>query len=533
ALRAAGPLVCRRPAALHQGRDAVRAEGGRIRPPSSALALTAAEPRSPLPPNRCCPRFFGESAFSSVPLVSRGPPFVAPRDLAALRGLALLLSRFPRARGDAPPRKQGEPLEELRDARLPPNEPAEKTGSPSKDKDHERQENDADRRRRAANRGRREEELLDPNRDRFPEQGRLVESAFRLPAGPPPGDHHPAAGHRSQRRDAARAVATARRSLGRGAEEAARPGGALSAGRRPMHDHELDSFKRDIHLVQFAVERYGYVRDRRESSVSSHVLRHEASRDKLVVRRDADGHWTYFSVRDGRDSGTVIDFVQARRGRGLREVREELRRYLGRPHPPFELPRAPSPAAPPEPRAVGEAFVQALRAETSPYLNARGLRPETLRDMRFAETWRLGPRQNVLFVHTDDAGVVTGFEVKNHGFTGFATGGARRPGKARSGRMIARSSSPRAPSTHSAITSSIRKREATPATSAPPDSPARPRWTSSIGSSPDCPGRARSSLPSTPTLPVTRSRAASNPSRAATASSPSGAKRARAGRTGK
>ena len=192
-----------------------------------------------------------------------------------------------------------------------------------------------------------------------------------------------------------------------------------------MHDHELDSFKRDIHLVQFAVERYGYVRDRRESSVSSHVLRHEASRDKLVVRRDADGHWTYFSVRDGRDSGTVIDFVQARRGRGLREVREELRRYLGRPHPPFERPRAPSPAAPPEPRAVGEAFVQALRAETSPYLNARGLRPETLRDMRFAETWRLGPRQNVLFVHTDDAGVVTGFEVKNHGFTGFATGGRK------------------------------------------------------------------------------------------------------------
>ncbi len=114
-----------------------------------------------------------------------------------------------------------------------------------------------------------------------------------------------------------------------------------------MYDHELDSFKRDIHLVQFAVERYGYVRDRRESSVACHVLRHEASDDKLVVRRDADGHWTYFSVRDGRDNGTVIDFVQARGGRGLREVREELRRYLGRPHPPFDPPQAPLRAAAP------------------------------------------------------------------------------------------------------------------------------------------------------------------------------------------
>ena len=31
----------------------------------------------------------------------------------------------------------------------------------------------------------------------------------------------------------------------------------------------------------------------------------------------------------------------------------------------------------------------------------------------------------MLFVHTDDTGIVTGFEVKNHGFTGFATGGRK------------------------------------------------------------------------------------------------------------
>src|ERR1022692_4958391 len=107
-----------------------------------------------------------------------------------------------------------------------------------------------------------------------------------------------------------------------------------------MYDDELDRFKRDIHLVQFAVDRYGYVRDRRESSRACHVLRHEKSDDKIVVRQSPDGHWTYFSVRDGRDNGTIIDFLQERGTRGLRDVREELRRYLGSPRPEFEPPQA-------------------------------------------------------------------------------------------------------------------------------------------------------------------------------------------------
>ena len=196
-----------------------------------------------------------------------------------------------------------------------------------------------------------------------------------------------------------------------------------------MYDHELDSFKRDIHLVQFAVERYGYVRDRRESSVACHVLRHEASDDKLVVRRDADGHWTYFSVRDGRDNGTDHRLCPSpRRARPARGARGAS--PLPRKAPPaLRSAAAPLRAAAREPRARRRrrrgGVCSGLRADNSPYLNARGIRPETLRDSRFAETWRLGPRQNVLFVHTDDAGVVTGFEVKNHGFTGFATGGRK------------------------------------------------------------------------------------------------------------
>jgi hypothetical protein len=195
-----------------------------------------------------------------------------------------------------------------------------------------------------------------------------------------------------------------------------------------MYDPELDSFKRHIHLVDFACERYGYVRDRRESSRACHVLRHDKADDKIVVRQDADGHWTYFSVRDSSDSGTVIDFLQRRRSCGLREVRGELRRYLGSPHPEAgwsvglrDAPRTPFP----EERSAAEAFSKASRAHNCAYLNSRGLKPETLCDPRFVDTWRVGHRGNVYFAHTDDAGLLTGFEIKNRGFTGFSAGGRK------------------------------------------------------------------------------------------------------------
>ncbi len=193
-----------------------------------------------------------------------------------------------------------------------------------------------------------------------------------------------------------------------------------------MHDDELHRFKSDIHFLHYAADRYGYQRDRRESSVSSHVLRHPGTDDKIVVRKDRDGHWTYFSVRDDRDHGTIVDFVQ-RRGRhsSLGSVRQELRSWLGsaRPLPDaLDLPRR---SAPVERRPVAEVFEAARVAVTCDYLSARGLRRDTLADPRFAGTWRLDARGNVLFAHRDESGELTGFEVKSRGFTGFAAGGTK------------------------------------------------------------------------------------------------------------
>jgi hypothetical protein len=193
-----------------------------------------------------------------------------------------------------------------------------------------------------------------------------------------------------------------------------------------MQDPELERFKR-LPFVDYAIGRHGYQRDRTESSRHCHVLRHPGSDDKIVVRVDpADGHWTYFSVRDGRDHGTIVDFLQHRGTRTLGEVREELRGWLGAPHP-FSTPDAARTPSRPTATAAApaEAFARARSVRRCAYLENRGLSRETLADPRFSETWRLDRRGNVLFVHRDSVGDVTGFEIKSRDFTGFCAGGRK------------------------------------------------------------------------------------------------------------
>lgn len=199
-------------------------------------------------------------------------------------------------------------------------------------------------------------------------------------------------------------------------------------------DEELDRFKR-INLCQYAVSR-GYRLVRREatrgggsrgSTASSLLLRHPATDDKIVARLDGDGHWTYFSLRDDRDNGTIIDFVLRRGARTLSEARHELRaRDVEVGSPPF------SPVVRARPIVVDrttirQAFARASTGTNHPYLNGRGLRPETLASARFAGTWRVDAHGDLLFPHFDGPHPkdLCGFERKNASFSGFSTGGRK------------------------------------------------------------------------------------------------------------
>jgi len=95
------------------------------------------------------------------------------------------------------------------------------------------------------------------------------------------------------------------------------------------HDSELEAFKTAIDLQVYAAG-LGYVLDRRESWRGSSVMRHEGTGDKLIVKRDRDQHYIYFSVRDDGDNDSIIDFAMRRKILNLGQVRKDLRPWIGR-----------------------------------------------------------------------------------------------------------------------------------------------------------------------------------------------------------
>lgn len=196
----------------------------------------------------------------------------------------------------------------------------------------------------------------------------------------------------------------------------------------PSRPDELEALKTEVNLIEVAAS-LGYEFNRRRSSKSSVVMDH-AGGDRIIVAVAPDGHWIYCSIRDTRDSGSVIDFWQRRRGGNLGEVRKALRPFLGGPTPPLP-PGSPRPFPTPTPverdiiavRARYEAMVPVEGYH--PYLvEARKLPPRLFEEVPFAGRVRADDRGNAVFPHFNGDGLC-GYEIKNAGFTGFARGGVK------------------------------------------------------------------------------------------------------------
>lgn len=187
-------------------------------------------------------------------------------------------------------------------------------------------------------------------------------------------------------------------------------------------DQELESFKTEIDLRGYAAA-LGYGLDRKESWKGSSVLRHPNG-DKIIVKRDHDGHFVYFSVRDESDNGSIIDFVQRRKAANLGQVRQELRPWLGKQGPFPAL----FPALQPTTKdrlAVERQYRLMQDVARHAYLEEeRRLPVETLLSPRFAGRIKTDARGNAVFGHFDQDGLC-GYEIKNTGYTGFARGGEK------------------------------------------------------------------------------------------------------------
>jgi hypothetical protein len=191
---------------------------------------------------------------------------------------------------------------------------------------------------------------------------------------------------------------------------------------------ELELFKTKISLTEYA-ESCGYTLDKKASSKHSHVMRGPGD-DKIVIARDTDGHDIYFSVRDHNDNGSIIDFVQRRRGLNLGQVRKELRPWVGlsvtqsinRKKTEHERIERPQPVE--RNRAELIASFHRLKDYSGDYLEReRKLKPDTIK--AFLPVIRQDNDGRVCFLHYNQAGEVTGWERKDRGFTGFSAGGSK------------------------------------------------------------------------------------------------------------
>jgi len=188
---------------------------------------------------------------------------------------------------------------------------------------------------------------------------------------------------------------------------------------------ELEQFKVDINLAEFACNRFGYTVDAKQSSPNSIVLR-KADGDKLIVTKDLDGHYVYFApiTPFAKDHGSIIDFIQVRMSVTLGQVRVLLREYQGTSYP--HLKNKTFMVAKIQP--VTKSTLSPLKdyerfreLSYSAYLESRGLRKEIYTSRRFAGKIRVDDRGNLIFPHFDKQGIC-GFELKNKHFIGFSRG---------------------------------------------------------------------------------------------------------------
>jgi hypothetical protein len=194
----------------------------------------------------------------------------------------------------------------------------------------------------------------------------------------------------------------------------------------PNRQDELEEFKQ-IDLVTYA-RSYGYKPVRGETSRNSAALKNESTGHKIVVTRESDGHFVYFSANGGSDSGTIIDFVQKQHGYNMGEVRKHLRGFS----PDIATTERSQKAILLQPTTKSRGDV-VKRLTMMPgvsyenghaYLQRRGLGVDVLTHERFINRIRTGERGEAVFPHYDKEGIC-GFEQKNQGFTGFSPGGTK------------------------------------------------------------------------------------------------------------
>lgn len=188
---------------------------------------------------------------------------------------------------------------------------------------------------------------------------------------------------------------------------------------------ELERFKIEINLVEYAMS-YGYNQlDRNKSCKTCTVLRRREDNGKIAVMRGHDGHWVYYDFRQD-EGGSILDFVMRHKGCNLGHARKELRmspniNSLPSPTAPFFEPR---PATKDRHKAEQDYADANLLTKSHVYLAKRGIYLKDIMSKRFLGMIRIDQRKNVCFPYLDFDGVA-GLEHRNFNFKGYTQGGSK------------------------------------------------------------------------------------------------------------
>ena len=160
---------------------------------------------------------------------------------------------------------------------------------------------------------------------------------------------------------------------------------------------------------------YGFTLDKLKSTAKGRIMRKQD--DKLLVMRGDNGNWIVTDMRAGK-SGSVLDLVMWLTGCSLAEATNRLQavncdktQTLS-----LSIPQKQNPITPP---LLLDTLEPATRETAN--LAERGI-GDWVQHPLFLGKVLMDKRGNACFPHYDDNGI-TGWEIKNKGFTGFANGG--------------------------------------------------------------------------------------------------------------
>ncbi len=184
---------------------------------------------------------------------------------------------------------------------------------------------------------------------------------------------------------------------------------------------DFEQAKREIDLVQLAIEAYGYQILPAKSSAKQKVLRQEPSGSMIIVslRSQAGNPW-YFNPHDDQDQGTVIDFLWHRENQDWKQVKEVAQRFMSE--------AIPIPDFPTEP--INPPAWPVLPLSDLSFLRKRGIQAGTWQHPFFQRRiFQLpsGPYLNLAFP-LFRAKEIVGYELRNEGFKGFASGSKKGQG---------------------------------------------------------------------------------------------------------